>query len=172
MIEPNTNTVNAYHAISQTIFALARGIDRCDRDLLTTCFWPDATDDHGAYKGAASGFIDWVLVLLDDQYEHTQHQITNVRVEFDGDTAYSESCFQAYHRQVSTIEPRDLIASGRYLDRFQRRDNEWRIAHRQVVCDWITYLPSTDQAFDAAPLKGNVLRGKRGRSDASYLMAH
>ena len=32
---------------------------------------------------------------------------------------------------------RDLfIMAGRYLDRFQRRDGEWRISRRQVIHDW------------------------------------
>jgi hypothetical protein len=31
---------------------------------------------------------------------------------------------------------RDTIGSGRFLDRFERRGDEWRIARRLVVVDW------------------------------------
>jgi hypothetical protein len=31
---------------------------------------------------------------------------------------------------------RDTISSGRFLDRFERRGDEWRIPRRLVVVDW------------------------------------
>ena len=36
---------------TELVARLAKGIDRCDADMVRDCFHPDATDDHGAFKG-------------------------------------------------------------------------------------------------------------------------
>ena len=63
---------------------LARGIDRCDADLVRAVFHPDATDDHGMYKGTAADFVPWVMEVLAGM-RRTQHMIGNVLIEVDGD---------------------------------------------------------------------------------------
>ena len=60
--------------IQDVIYKLARGIDRCDENLLTECFHEGATDDHGHFKGTAKEFIEWVIPLLKTM-EATQHCI-------------------------------------------------------------------------------------------------
>ena len=37
-----------------------------------------------------------------------------------------------------------LSFAGRYIDRFEKRDGEWRIAKRMVVYDWIRHLGSPE----------------------------
>lgn len=112
----------------ELVTQLARGIDRCDSEITRACFHPDATDDHGAFKGTAEEFIEWVMPLLRTM-KRTQHIIGQCLVEIDGDMAAGESCFVAHH----TIAPDDgdilMIAAGRYPDRFERRDNVWKISH-------------------------------------------
>ena len=58
--------------------------------------------------------------------------------------------------------------SGRYVDRFERRDDVWRIANRVVVHDW-----SVSNRLDAGafPLPMDAfVQGVRGRSDLIYAM--
>ncbi|MGB1867834.1 MAG: hypothetical protein ACPHLL_00980, partial [Porticoccaceae bacterium] len=42
----------------------ARGLDRCDRQIIESCFHEDGMDDHGFFKGSAAEFCDWVMKEL------------------------------------------------------------------------------------------------------------
>ncbi|MEM9502105.1 MAG: nuclear transport factor 2 family protein [Pseudomonadota bacterium] len=151
---------------AEVVMRLARGIDRCDADLVHSCFHRDATDDHGLFKGSAIDFVDWVMPMLETM-ERTQHVIGQSLIEVSGDTAAGESHFVAYH----TIKTPDgdvlMVAAGRYLDTFERRDKSWKISHRQAVYDWNSTVPSTD-SWDRDDPENASEYGVRGRGDASY----
>lgn len=147
------------------VYKLARGVDRCDRDLLLSVFHPDATDDHGQFKGTAVEFVDWVLPVVKTM-DRTQHFIGNVLVDVDGDQAWGESYFIANHDMKGPQgDPIRYVVSGRYLDRFECRNGEWRIAHRGCVFDWNATHPQTD-AWDRQ--NGPRRYGQRDRTDPVY----
>jgi hypothetical protein len=174
MLEPSDGDSKAYFAILQTLYSFARAVDRCDRNLLTLCFWPEAVIDEGTFKPAASEYVDWVLGLIRQEYELTQHLILNVRPDFLGTEVHTESYFYSYERMRSTEEPRDCISCGRYLDIFSRQGTEWRIAHRRVVVDWSMSSVSSDKRASEVLLIGDlvtVARGKQGSDDLSYTKA-
>jgi hypothetical protein len=150
---------------TELVSRVARAIDRCDADMLADLFHPDATDDHGIFIGTASEFIDWVIPLLKTM-KRTQHMIGQVLIEVDGDYAAGESYFVAHHVLAGPDGDIFMIAAGRYLDRFERRDGKWKISHRQAVYDWNSSAPLTDN-FDRAGT-GPQTFGKRGLNDASY----
>jgi hypothetical protein len=150
--------------ITEVIYRVARALDRCDADLLRGCFHADATDDHGLFKGAAADFVPWVMEMLAGMTA-TSHFIGNVLIEMTGeDAAVAESYFVATHR----IGEQDMVAAGRYLDRFARRDGVWRLAHRGAVYDWTTTAPASDEGWRKPPMLGLLQRGERGRGDVSY----
>ena len=138
------------HAIEQVLRSYARAVDRADWELLRAAYHPDATDDHGGYRGGVDGFIDYVVDRHRD-LEHSAHHLTNVSIEFAGDDiALVESYCHAFQRfgpgpqRVLAFGEEDPIvppgAAGarveavlRYVDRFERRDGAWRIAARTVV---------------------------------------
>jgi hypothetical protein len=174
MFEPNDKEAKAYFAILQTLYSFARAVDRCDRDLLTLCFWPEAVIDEGTFKPNASEYVDWVLNLIRKEYELTQHLILNVRVDFVGPEVHTESYFYSYERMRSCQEPRDCISCGRYLDIFSLQGTEWRIAHRRVIVDWSMSVNSSDKKTSEVLLIGDlvtVARGKQGPDDLSYKKA-
>lgn len=150
---------------TELVTRLARGIDRCDPVLLADVFHPDATDDHGIFVGSASDFIAWVIPLLKTM-KRTQHFIGQTLIEVDGDHAAGESYFVAHHALEGPDGDIFLIAAGRYLDRFERRDSEWKISHRHAVYDWNSTTPLTDN-FDRDGT-GPLVFGQRGESDPSY----
>lgn len=154
--------------VAEVVQMLARGIDRCDASLVERCFWPDATDDHGMFKGTATEFTAWVMPVL-EAMERTQHFLGQIIVEVSGDRAFSEAYFVAYHRIHPDGQPHDMMAAGRYLDRFEKRDGAWRISHRHAVYDWTTTQAATDQAWLQPPMSAVLERGRRGRDDHSYL---
>ena len=156
----------AKQACAELVYTLARGLDRCDRAMLLSVFHPDATDDHGGFKGTAVEFVDWVTGLLPTM-ERTQHLIGNVLVDVLGDHAVGEACFMANHDLTNADgKPVRMIAAGRYLDRFERRDGVWKIAHRHAVYDWNANLDRTD-TWDRTPGSPRVF-GQRGTSDPIY----
>lgn len=68
--------------------------------------------------------------------EATSHNIDNILIRLNGDQADVESYYQGYHslRHGETVS--GSLQAGRYLDRFEKRNDEWRITRRKVVVDW------------------------------------
>ncbi|MGB3807057.1 MAG: nuclear transport factor 2 family protein [Erythrobacter sp.] len=151
---------------TELVHRMARAIDRCDAELVGELFHPDATDDHGGFKGSAKDFVPWVMEVLGTM-TRTQHVIGNVLIELDGDHARGESYFIAHHA-IPGEDGSDtfMIAAGRYLDRFERRDGTWKISHRGAVYDWSSAAPLSD-IWDR-PAMEEYSFGERGKADPSY----
>ena len=114
----------------------SRAIDRCDMELLKTVYWPDAIDDHAIFVGNPVQFAEFVTPILRDRTKATMHTLSNTTIELEGDVALTETYVRAYHHMVNNSKKVDVILGGRYLDRFERRNEEWRIAERTFVLDW------------------------------------
>ena len=127
-------------AIRTCIACLARGEDRRDAGLIGAAFWPDATTDYGVFQGSFAEYLAWV-VPGSDAIADTQHVVGQSYIELDGDSARVESQVVSYHRVDlgdgrQDSGERDTCIGGRYLDRFERRGGEWRIAARTMLYDW------------------------------------
>lgn len=155
-------------AIRECLYRYCRGIDRADEQALRSSYWPDATDSHGAYRGSASGFIDQALPRLRDA--RMVHLIGNVMIALHGDTAAVESCFVAFQQDRDRDKaPRETLLCGRYVDRFERRGDEWRVAARTVVYDWIRHSP-LPAALDAAAFGPRQPTGGKAPDDPIYVL--
>jgi hypothetical protein len=139
-----------------------RGMDRFDADLVRSAYHPDAVDDHGPFSGSVEGLIAHVFAADGKRYVRTQHILGNHSVELAGDTAWAETYWMFLG--VRADAPAD-VGAGRYVDRFERRDGRWAIAHRVSVTDYAadTYPPEV-----LARVNGQS-RSRRDRSDPSYL---
>lgn len=126
----------ARQEIADVILRYARGIDRMDFDLVRDCYHPDAFDDHGSFAGGVEEFIDFVKSFL-VRWTATQHFMGNMLIEVDGDVARAETYAVAYHRREDGQgNGKDDVFGVRYVDRFENRSGEWRIAHRVVATEW------------------------------------
>ena len=127
----------ARDAIRQCLERLARGEDRRDADLLRASFWPDSGFDYAMYKGTFPEYLAWVVPGA-DAITNTQHVLGQTLTVIEGDSARAETHVISYHRVDMGEETgeRDTCIGGRYLDRMERRDGEWRIAHRTMLYDW------------------------------------
>ncbi len=126
----------ARQQIADVIYRYARGIDRLDFDLVRACYHPDAWDDHGAIGGDVETFIAAAREYL-AQWTATQHFMGNLLIEIDGDVARAETYAVAYHRREDADgNGRDDVFGIRYVDRFERRESAWKIAHRVVATEW------------------------------------
>lgn len=146
--------------IHDVLMRYARGIDRRDFDLVASCYHPGAADDHGRFKGPVEEFIPWVADTL-QRFETTMHFLGNVLIEVDGDSARAETYCVAYHRLVG--EDVDSIAGLRYVDRFDRRDGQWRIADRKIVVEW-----NRLDDVNALGFGPEYLRGRHDQTDPVY----
>lgn len=161
----------AKDAIRDLAARYMRGQDRLDGDLQLATFWPDATTDYGIFVGPAAEFVAFAQGLLTEHIAN-QHLIGQHLIEFeDGhpDVAFGEVYFYAFHRIVEDGAPVDLTICGRYIDRYERRNGEWRFAHRSEVNDWARKEPAAD-AFLATDMP-DALLGLHSMQDRVYQRA-
>lgn len=164
--------------ITSQLHRYCRSLDRCDRALLESVFHPDSVHEMGGFEGPSMQFCEFAFDVL-SELEMTQHLLGNVLIELDGDTAYAESYFVAYHRVAAETaatgsfaahQPgvdEDVFIAGRYIDRFERRDGVWKIARRVGVQDWCRWEKADGRGWPGTAL-GPV--GLRDRLDRLYTM--
>ena len=134
-MEPSLKNLLDREAIRDCLARLARGEDRRDADLIRVCWWPDATYDYGVQNGDFSSYLDWVVPGA-EAIRDTQHVLGQSVIELSGDTAQAETHVVSCHRVDMGAGDRDTCIGGRYLDRMEQRDGEWRIASRIMLYDW------------------------------------
>ena len=163
---PNIQQVADRMAIHDALVRYCRGIDRLDQDLVRSAYWPDSTDNHGTYNGNGYEFAAYAIPRLRNAYEATQHVIVNATITFrtprDATMADAETYVHAYHVHDNTV----MQFVGRYVDRFEKRGDEWRIADRVVVYDW----SRIDPIAESMPPEwvARFPHGRRDGSDTSY----
>ena len=144
-----------------------RAVDRGDMELLESVYHPDALDEHGFNTtNTAREFLDAVPAMRPTMKE-LQHNITNHRIVVDGDRAEGELYHLAWHRYDEADGEVLLVMGGRYLDKYDKRDGEWRIAHRVCVNDWGVKVPAPQQP-DVDMLGEGLPHGSAGTADESY----
>jgi hypothetical protein len=144
----------------------SRGIDRFDREWFLSAFHPDAVIAAGDFVGGPVALYDWASAMHEEGQVATQHNLLNHTCDIDDETAHAETyyLFAARNRDET-----NWIAGGRYLDRLQRRDGEWRIAMRSNVIEWSGIVPTMPLPFADVPgVHDNGAPG-RNRTDPSYL---
>jgi hypothetical protein len=134
----------AKDAISDAILRFARGADSSDLELMRSAYWPDATDDHGNFSGNALEFTEFAIEVL-KRFRVTMHFITNTAITFPAaGQAHAESYFYAYHEHLPGPHGGPVMVTlvgGRYIDRFEERNGEWRILARVVTMEWSEHRP-------------------------------
>jgi hypothetical protein len=152
--------------IRDCLYRYSRGVDRQDVEMLRSAYWPGAIDHHTGFTGTVEEFIEWALPRL-AAMEQNMHMIGNVFIRIEGSTARVES----YLWSVSVLpgdDPRQVLVCGRYLDRFEKRQDEWRIAERFVVHDWFNEGPA-EHDWHVGPFGiADLPRGGNAPDDRSY----
>lgn len=119
--------------LHDNLMRYCRGVDRMDRDLILSTYWPDSTDDHGGYIGEGPGWAD-AAVSWKEKNHHVNHHVSNVFSEIEGDRAKRESMFVCV---VTFKEPElTMFQAGRYRDLCEKRNGVWKILRRTCVWDW------------------------------------
>jgi hypothetical protein len=159
-------------AIGDVLASYCRGVDRMHEPTLRAIYHEDAIEDRGSglFIGRAHDWIPWTLSLL-PVFTSTQHCIFNVLIDLQGDQAFTETYFRAYHRfgiqqrseaEIATGQKLnedvewpegdvELLLGGRYLDRLERRDGVWRFSYRKMINDWVHQRPIAESWFTDNP---------------------
>jgi SnoaL-like domain len=153
----------AQAAITNCLHRYTRGIDRLDAELIRSVFHADATDCRSGFVRSREEFVDWYVGSQGPGREVTQHFLTNIMIDLDGDAAHAESCWIACIKQRDRTDL-DMLG-GRYLDRLSRREGRWAIDLRVCATQWFVTL-------DAEKMPAFLARGgglsTRDHSDPSY----
>lgn len=162
----------ARQAIADVLHRYCRAIDRMDATLLATCYFDDAIDEHlPFFKGVAADYIAWVMPSLAGMVS-ARHDLGNINIDLRGAEAGVESYWQARLRVRADGGLQDLLRGGRYIDRFEQRDGQWRIAYRISVPEFSNVLPvPADESMGIGGLDGDPSLSahvSRDKSDVSY----
>lgn len=155
-MRPDIERLAAREAIREVAYAYSRGVDRLDVETMQSAYWPDATDDHGRFVGNGWEFAERV-VGTHGRWASTMHCVMNHAIAFDDD---DHARGEVYN--ITYLVPQDTgpwsVWLGRYLDRYERRDGEWRISHRTCVHEATTTI-------DHAPIAGDMSGFRHGSAD-------
>jgi hypothetical protein len=140
---PSASALEHRVHIEDALRSYCRGIDRLHAPSIEAAFHPGAIlEGYGVGEPVTiEVFVTNVLASLREKFAATQHRLSNVTIELDGDQALVESYVLAYHI-ARRDDGRTLITfNGRYIDQFEQRDGDWRIARRQLRIDWSDISP-------------------------------
>ena len=161
--------------IQQVLHRYCRSMDRMDAELALSCFEPDADLSYGSlYRGTPSGFVEWLWPVHAAMIGHS-HAVSNILISENSDgTCASETYVQVTLRAQDDEGKFDLVSKGRYLDRWKKRDNVWRICERMYVSDLSTVIPVGERSLSGV-LKPNASQNRqpsaaRNTTDPSYAM--
>jgi len=143
----------------------ARGCDRHDEDLITSAYFPDATDEHGHARNSGVDYAAWANTAHAATSRVHTHNITTHNCEIDGDVAHADS--YSIVVLLGTDGKTAQFISGRYIDRLERRDGQWRIALRRSTVEVMFTADATVLESKFFTRQGYI-HGARDATDLSY----
>jgi hypothetical protein len=146
----------------------ARGCDRHDSALLAGSYHGDGTDEHGYAVNPGPRYPEYANKVHAAGSSHNMHNITTHTCEIEGDVAHCESYVIGLF--LNTDGKSSRLIAGRYIDRLERRDGQWKIALRRST---VEVLMTGDASILGSPLftKLGYVRGTRDEHDVSYQRA-
>jgi hypothetical protein len=163
---PETTTAAHEDAIRHLFARHCRGMDRVDAEMIANCYWPGAIDDHGMFVGSGADFAVKPERSSPDNIS-AHHHLGQSLIEVHGTLALSETYFFYTGIRGYADGSRWVEVHGRYLDRLELRDGEWKLLYRKVVID-----ASREQPFESEFREASAHTiGGRYPDELSYHMA-
>lgn len=147
----NTIQLSDIECIRDAASHYCRGVDRLDPDEMKSAYWPEATDDHGAFTGNAHDFVDMCMVAH-LRYRSTGHCIFNHQIDLDDDDHARGEIYCVtwlFHKDKDVLD----TWYGRYLDRYEKRGDEWRIIERVCVHEGTDSRSATAMEIDTGAFR-------------------
>lgn len=128
-------------AIADVLQRYSRTLDWLDDAGQAGCYWPDAHIDYGFFTGTAADFVP-VVMAIERASQRRWHFLSAPAIRFPSSDHAQVECYGMATgiRQQEDGSWSGGLYGGRYLDAFEKRDGEWRIARRRYIMDWKTLL--------------------------------
>jgi hypothetical protein len=141
-------------ALNRLAYRYAAAVDACDGEAFLAVFASDARL-RSWQPDAAEPFVDLagheqlalVPKVMRDLYRRTAHLMTNHLVEIDGDRASGTVLCTARHLHKDPNDRNVLVVFIRYVDRYARAAEGWRIADREIRFLWSERHEMVDAGF-------------------------
>jgi SnoaL-like domain len=143
----------------------ARGCDRHDVDLIGSAYHSDGVDEHGYSINSGPDYAAWANAAHAETSKAHLHNITTHSCEIDGDTAHAESYVIVV--LIGIDGKTAQFITGRYIDKLERRDDQWRIAIRRSTVEGMFVADARVLKLPFFTEKGYLV-GTRNKSDLSY----
>jgi len=143
----------------------ARAHDRHDVEMLIVSYHEDGVDEHGFAINPGPEYVGWANEAhATGSLLHTLN-ITTHNCDINKNEAYCESYVMV--ALLNNDDETARIISGRYIDRLEKRNREWKIALRRTTVD---VLLSGDASILKAPMfhDQGYNKGMRDKADISY----
>lgn len=144
----------------------SRGMDRQDRELLASTYWPDGWDDHGMMQSTGAKFADGMVLMWPTM--RMGHMLGQSCIEIHDNFANVETYFFAYHRIGEGSETKDAFLGGRYNDRLEKRGSTWKFIHRVATYDWCRDMGKSMPWDDAVFPLGSMGKRNYGGTSSDY----
>jgi hypothetical protein len=164
-LEQQLQEMTDRQAIFDCIKRNSRGNDRFDKELITSTYHDDGIHELGHSQIAGSGYGDHANHAHGMLFEVNLHNVTMHHCEITGNIAHTESYVIGLFADKGAEKSR--ILAGRYIDRLEKRDGEWRIVLRRATVE-VSLEGSAMMANGKLPPGTGYLKGNRDRSDPSY----
>ncbi len=140
--------------LNRLAYRYAAAVDACDVEAFLDVFHPDARL-RTYHPNAEEPFRDAVgheqlasiPRTMRGMFRRTAHLMTNHLVDVDGDTASGMLLCTARHLSVEPDDDTTLVVVIRYVDRYERRADAWRILDRQIRFLWSERHQVVDSGF-------------------------
>jgi hypothetical protein len=152
-------------AILDVIHQQSRGCDRHDDELVADAFHSDGWDEHGAQVTPGKQYGQWANETHTKGSQINMHHITTHTCDIDGDVAHAESYVIGLMLNHDGITAR--LLAGRYLDRLEKRQGEWKLAVRRSTAE-VCFSGDATLMKLAAFTDRRFPKGSRDRTDLSY----
>lgn len=153
--------------IEDCLARIARGTDRFDRELVMSACHPGAQFSVGGMVTSAEESIDGGMAMHAEVAHATLHYLSTMSCDIAGEEAHVET----YHIYCArSTDETCWAATGRYVDRFEKRGGKWGLTFRHISVEWAGKMSPMELDLLTPPDAPKVRLGaSRDREDVSYL---
>lgn len=162
-MDRTTKIAQSRAAIEEIMFAYAEGIDCGDIESVAQLFaqgaivLPDGSEIRG-YQQVFDAYTGMVMFYDDEENlvpytrhactPRTRHVVTNIVFAFDNDVRAAD--VKSYFSVYQTLDKNNqVIAGGRYVDRFERSIHGWHFLTRTIYFENMGDMSRHNSAFEA-----------------------
>lgn len=128
--------------IMELQYRYAHGVDRKDFDLFASCFTEVISTDLSSYmpdlkftEMTIEQWVDMVKKLI-GHTKATQHQMTNMLIEVNGNEATAKIALRAQHYVPNDFGDNFLECGCHYDNKYTKVNGEWKISGIKVTFDF------------------------------------